>query len=84
MNFIPQCRDFRKMKPVIIQLSSSPEFGSKFETTDSFWAELDEIVAVLQPGYEFTIKMQKIGFGLSDFYINWLRVKKNLERFGNG
>lgn len=72
------------MKSVIIQLSSSKEFGSKFETTEEFWVQLEEIIAVLQPGYEFTIKMQKIGFGLSDFYINWLRVKKNLERFVKG
>lgn len=72
------------MKSVIIQLSSCKEFGSKFETTEEFWLELEEIVAVLQPGYEFTIKMQKVGFGLSDFYINWLRVKKNLERFVKG
>lgn len=72
------------MKSVIIQLSSSKEFGSKFETTDMFWQDLDEIIAVLQPGYDFTIKMQKIGFCLADFYIDWLRVKKNLERFVKG
>lgn len=72
------------MKSVIIQLANSKEFGSKFVTNDVFWDELDEIIAVLQPGYDFTINMQKIGYGLSDFYIGWLRVKKNLERFVNG
>lgn len=72
------------MKSIIIQLANFKEFGPKFNTTDAFWDELDEIIAVLQSSYDFTINMQKIGYGLSDFYIGWLRVKKNLERFLNG
>lgn len=72
------------MKSVIIQLAKCKDFGSKFETTETFWNGLDEIIAVLQPGYDFTINQQKVGYGLSDFYIGWLRVKKNLERFPKG
>lgn len=72
------------MKSIIIQLANFKEFGAKFDTTDAFWDELDEIISVLQSSYDFTINMQKIGYGLSDFYIGWLRVKKNLERFLNG
>lgn len=69
------------MKSIIIQLANYKEFGPKFETTEAFWNEVDEIIDVLQSDYDFTINMQKIGYGLSDFYIGWLRVKKNLERF---
>lgn len=72
------------MKAVIIQLANCKDFGSKFETTEAFWSELDDIITVLQPGYDFTINMQKVGYGLSDFYIGWLRVKKNLERLVKG
>lgn len=72
------------MKSVIIQLAECNEFGSKFETNDVFWSDIDEIIAVLQSGYDLTINMQKVGYGLSDFYIGWLRVKKNLERFITG
>lgn len=68
------------MKSVINQLAKCDEFGSKFEVDDSFWTEVEEIISVLQPGYDMTISMQKVGYGLSDFYISWWRVKKNVER----
>lgn len=72
------------MKSVIIQLADCDEFGYKFQVDDEFWTEVQEIVTVLQPGYDMTIEMQRVGYGLSDFYISWLRVKKNLERIING
>lgn len=67
-----------------MKLADCNEFGWKFETTDAFWEEINEIIAVLQSSYDLTISMQKVGYGLADFYIGWLRVKKNLERFVNG
>lgn len=75
-----QCRDFLKIKAVIIQLANCKEFGDRFKVDEHFWSAIEEICAVLQPGYDLTIRMQQVGYGLSDFYIGWLRVKKNLER----
>lgn len=72
------------MEPIIKQLSQNEEFGSKFTTNDEFWSDVDEIITVLQPSYELTNKMQKVGYGLADFYIGWLRVIKNLERLMKG
>lgn len=57
------------------------EFGHKFNADDDFWAGVEEIVTVLKPAYNFTVDMQRIGYGLADFYIGWLRLKKNCERF---
>lgn len=69
------------MRKVIEELAKNAEFGHKFVVDDVFWNEVEEIVSVLQSSYNFTIEMQRIGYGLSDFYIGWLRVKRNLQRF---
>lgn len=68
------------MKEAIIELSGNVEFGYKFEVDEAFWKGVEEIATVLQPSYNLTIEMQQVGYGLSDFYIGWLRVKKNLQR----
>lgn len=68
------------MKPVIEQLANCVEFGYKFDVDDKFWAEIEEIVYCLQPGFDLTKKMQEVGYGLSDFYIGWLCVKRSLSR----
>lgn len=68
------------MKPFIAQLAECEEFGYKFEVDAQFWEKVEELCAVLQPLYDLTINMQKVGFGLADFYIGWLRVKKKLQR----
>lgn len=68
------------MKSVIVQLSDNYEFGNKFDVDDLFWADVNEIVTVLQPGFDFTVNMQKVGYGLADLYIGWLRVKKSLQK----
>lgn len=70
-----------KLKSVIIELSKDNDFGDRFETTEDFWEKGDEILKVLKPIYIATKEMQKIGYGLSDFYISWLRLQKNLDRF---
>lgn len=75
-----KCRDVLKMKNVIKQLADCEEFGYKFETDDTFWDGVEELVAALQSSYNLTVEMQRVGYGLSDFYIGWLRVKKNLSR----
>lgn len=47
---------------------------------EEFWFQLEEIVTVLKAPYNATISMQQIGYGLSDFYISWIRITKNLSR----
>lgn len=71
-----QCRDFLKMKEVVIKLAENKEFGHKFEVNETFWIQVEEIVNVLQSGYDLTIDMQQVGYGLSEFYIGWLRMKR--------
>lgn len=68
------------MKNVVTRLTDCAEFGYKFAVDEQFWAKVNEIILVLKPAYNLTIDMQKTGYGLSDFYIGWLRVKKNLKR----
>lgn len=70
-----------KLKSIIIELSTDREFGDKFETTEDFWDKGAEILKVLKPIYIVTKEMQKVGYGLCDFYISWLRLQKNLDRF---
>lgn len=65
---------------MINQLATNKEFGHKFDTNEQFWNEIDEIITVLESAYKFTKDMQTVGYGLADFYIGWLRVKKNLGR----
>lgn len=69
-----------QLRSVIIELSTDREFGHKFFTTDDFWNKAAEILKVLKPLYIATKEMQKVGYGLADFYISWLRIQKNLER----
>lgn len=83
MSIVFQCRDFLKMKDIIIKLAENNEFGHKFETSESFWSKVREIVDVLTSAYKFTIDMQRVGYGLSELYIGWLRVKLNLKRMLN-
>lgn len=72
------------MKPVILQLTQNREFGIQFETTEEFWGKLDELLNVLQIPYIATKQMQRIGYGLADFYISWLRMRRSLGRLVNG
>lgn len=65
-------------------MAENREFGFKFETDEQFWVEIKEVVTVLQPAFDFTVRMQKDGYGMSEFYIGWLRMSKNLERFIDG
>lgn len=78
-----QCRDFLKMKEIIIKLAECDGFGYKFEANEAFWTKVQEIVDTLTPAYIFTTDMQRVGYGLSDLYIGWLRVTKNLQRIIN-
>lgn len=80
LNVSFKCRDFLKMKNVVIELANNKEFGYKFEVNETFWVQVEEIVSALQHTFNLTIEMQKVGYGLSDFYIGWLRAKKNLQR----
>lgn len=78
-----QCRDFLKIKNVVLKLAECEEFGHKFEVNEVFWQKVEEVVFVLKPIYNLTIEMQCIGYGLADLYIGWLRVEKNLKRILN-
>lgn len=69
-----------KLKEYITKLADNEEFGYKFQVDERFWSDIEEIITVLEPAYKFTVEMQKVGYGLADFYIGWLRVKKNLRR----
>lgn len=69
-----------KLRSVIIELSTDKEFGQKFTTDEGFWEKVNEILLVLKPLYIATKDMQRVGYGLADFRISWLRVHKNLER----
>lgn len=55
----------------------------EFIVTEDFWSHLDEIVCVLRSAYNVTVDMQRIGYSLSDFYISWIRITKNLSRIVN-
>lgn len=68
------------MKQVVNELSKCEDFGYKFAVGDEFWEEVDEIVSVLKAAYNFTIEMQRVGYGLANFYIGWIRVTLNLNR----
>lgn len=69
-----------QVKNAIIALANNKEFGKKFRTTDYFWNKVDEILKVLKPLYITTKEMQKVGYGLADFYVSWLRIEKKLDR----
>lgn len=71
------------MKDVVTELAKCKDFGHKFDVDAVFWQEVEEIVAVLKPAYQFTTEMQRDGYGLSDFYIGWIRVTINLTRIKN-
>lgn len=72
---------FSRIKPVIIELANDTEFGEKFETTECFWEQIDGIISTLKPLYIVSKEMQQVGYGLTDFFISWLRIEKNLNRF---
>lgn len=57
-----------KMKNIVIKLAKHDEFGYKFETNPPFWDKVHEIVDVLTSAYNFTVDMQRVGYGLSDMY----------------
>lgn len=44
---------------------------------------MNELIDVLKIPYAATIESQKEGYGLSDFYISWLRMQKGLGRVEN-
>lgn len=72
------------MKETIEQLAADPEFGSQFRVPPRFWEKSSEIIDVLQIPYNITKTMQGKGYGLADFYIGWLRMKRSLGRIANG
>lgn len=72
------------MKETIEQLAKNPEFGSQFHVPPRFWEKNSEIIDVLQIPFNATKAMQGKGYGLSDFYISWLRMKRSLGRITNG
>lgn len=71
------------MKGVVNELAKCEDFGSKFAVGEEFWEEVSEIVSVLRAAYNFTVEMQRTGYGLADFYIGWIRVTINLKRIQN-
>lgn len=73
-------RGFSKLKKVVSKLQTVPKFKADFETDDDFWKKLDEILNVLVHPYEITLKMQKVGYGLSDFYFSWQLMKMRLQK----
>lgn len=75
-----QIFDFEKIKHVILELAKEREFGRKFQTNDCFWQQIDEIITTLKPLYIATRAMQNVGYGLTDFFISWMRIEKNLIR----
>lgn len=79
-----QARDFYKLKDVIQQLSVHVEFAPDFVVSDEFWQKTSEAIEVLQIPYIATKTMQAVGYGLSDFFISWLRMKRSLGRLNNG
>lgn len=79
----PQTRDFHKLKNVIQQLAQHEEFGSNFQMSDASWNKLDDIITVLGVPYTATQNMQRNGYGLTDFYISWLRMNRSLTRHVN-
>lgn len=72
------------MKETIIKLSENGEFGHKFESNETFFIKVQEIVDVLSSAFNLTVDMQRVGYGLSDMYIGWLRVIVNLNRLVKG
>lgn len=75
-----QLEGFIKIKTVIIELANDLEFGYKFEADDLFFSQITEIINVLKSLYFATKEMQRIGYGLADFQVSWLRIERNLQR----
>lgn len=48
------------------------------------WAKLNEIIVTLEIPYKATKSMQSVGYGLADFFISWLRIKRSLDRLSEG
>lgn len=73
-------RDFYKLKDVIQQLQTHREFGGQFVVSNGFWENANKTINILQIPKATTKVMQNIGYGLADFYISWLRMKRSLTR----
>lgn len=78
--FCFQIRGVVQIRNCIEKLAENAEFGEKFVVSDGFWEKANEIIDVLKIPYNATIESQKVGYGLSDFYITWLRMRKGLQR----
>lgn len=61
-------------------LASRIEFENVFRVTVDFWDKLDELLTVLEIPYVATKAMQRLGYGLADFYISWMRMSRSLAR----
>lgn len=72
------------MKDTIEQLATNEEFGSEFRSSPIFWEKTREIIQILEIPYITTKEMQRVGYGLTDFYISWLRMTRSLGRITNG
>lgn len=70
----------KPLRPVIEQLALNDEFGAEFQVQSDFWEELDNILSALKAPYIATKNMQRVGYGLADFRVSWLRMEKNLTR----
>lgn len=71
------------MKSTIEQLATNVEFGSEFRSSPDFWEKTNEIIQILEIPYITTKEMQRVGYGLTDFYISWLRMTRSLGRITN-
>lgn len=76
-------RELAKIRHVVESLSTNKEFGRKFKLSVHFWEKIEELLNVLKIPYTATVESQKTGYGLADFYISWLRIRKGLERIEN-
>lgn len=56
------------------------EFGAEFQVQNDFWEQLDDILLALKAPYITTKNMQRVGYGLADFRVSWLRMERNLTR----
>lgn len=72
------------MRGVVEALASHVDFGAEFKVSSDFWDQLNELLAVLEIPYIATKTMQRIGYGLADFYISWMRMSRSLMRHAIG
>lgn len=48
--------------------------------SDVIWKQLEDFLDVLRPVKVFTLKLQRVDFTASDFYMEWLEVKLFLQK----